>query len=94
MKKIFLFFILFLCVSCNNKKDPDYTIYTRKDFYITYNKNNDYYVCEFKHYDNIYYVKSDDVEVRFIPNEWENDYELYVANNVAYKLIIYIGVDD
>ena len=98
MKKLILLIMIMLCISCSSRKvyaTEKATIYNKNDFYISYNKNNDYYICEFKNEDKIYYIKSDDVDIKVLPYEKFSEYELYVNNkNVAYKLIIYIGVDD
>lgn len=97
MKKLILLIMLMLCISCSSKKvyaTEKATIYDKNDFYISYDIENDVYKCDFKNEDKIYYIKSDDVDIKVLPYEKFSEYKLYVIDGVAYKLIIYIGVDD
>lgn len=97
MKKLILLIMIMLCISCSSRKvyaTEKATIYNKNDFYISYDIENDIYKCDFKNEDKIYYIKSDDVDIKVLPYEKFSEYELYVENGKAYKLIIYIGVDD
>lgn len=97
MKKLILLIMFMLCISCSSKKvdaNEKAKIYDNNDFYISYDIENDIYKCEFKNEDKIYYIKSDDVDIKVLPYEKFSEYKLYVIDGVAYKLIIYIGVDD
>lgn len=97
MKKLILLIMIMLCISCSNQKvyaTENATIYNKNDFYISYDIENDIYKCDFKNEDKIYYIKSKNVEIKVLPYTKFSEYELYVEDEKAYKLIIYIGVDD
>lgn len=98
MKKLIIYIaILIFLISCGNTKiagQEKADIYNNNDFYISYDIENDVYKCEFKNEDKIYYIKSKNVEIKVLPYTKFSEYELYVEDEKAYKLIIYIGVDD
>lgn len=98
MKKLIIYIaILFFLISCGNTKiagQEKADVYDNNDFYISYDIENDVYKCDFKNDDKIYYVKGEDVELKVLPYTQKSEYELYVVDGTAYKLIIYIGVDD
>ena len=97
MKKLILLIMIMLCISCSSRKvyaTEKAKIYDNNDFYISYDIENDIYKCDFKNEDKIYYIKSDDVDIKVLPYTKFSEYKLYVIDGVAYKLIIYIGVDD
>lgn len=97
MKKLILLIMIMLCISCSSRKvyaTEKATIYNKNDFYISYDIENDIYKCDFKNEDKIYYIKGKNVEIKVLPYTKFSEYELYVEDEKAYKLIIYIGVDD
>ena len=93
IKKIILILSLFVLLSCGNKKS--YITYTNDDFYISYNREKDVYICKMKENNKTYNINSDDVIIKVLPYERKSEYKLYIdSDNRAYRLEIYIGVDD